>query len=148
MKFRSAKTYGHDAGFSCAFRQHRAESHCRLLHGYALKFCVVFEAVHLDDRNWVVDFGSLKHFKAVLGTMFDHTTVVAKDDPALDWFQEADRRGLIDLRIVDAVGCESFALLAAHEATAWLETQNMKDRVRVFSVTVSEHDGNSAMVVA
>ena len=55
--FRSTKTYGHEMGFSCAFRQHRADSHCRLVHGYALAFHFEFEATELDVRNWVVDFG-------------------------------------------------------------------------------------------
>ena len=31
--FLSTKTYGHDLGLSAAFRQWRAESHCRLIHG-------------------------------------------------------------------------------------------------------------------
>lgn len=31
--YQSTKTYGHDRGFSCAFRQWRADSHCRLIHG-------------------------------------------------------------------------------------------------------------------
>ena len=35
--WRSTKTYGHEEGLSCCFRQWRAtHSHCRLLHGYAL----------------------------------------------------------------------------------------------------------------
>ena len=34
--YRSSKTYGHEIGLSAAFRQWRAQSHCRLIHGYAL----------------------------------------------------------------------------------------------------------------
>ena len=56
-KFKSTKTYGHDLGFSAAFRQWRADSHCKYIHGYALAFRFEFEADELDVRNWVVDFG-------------------------------------------------------------------------------------------
>ena len=34
MKHKSTKTYGNDRGFSCAFRQALADSHCSLIHGY------------------------------------------------------------------------------------------------------------------
>ena len=81
MSFRSTKTYGHEIGLSACFRQWRAESHCRLLHGYALAVKFVFESEELDVRNWVVDFGSLKTLKGWLEDTFDHTLLVANDDP-------------------------------------------------------------------
>lgn len=43
LVYRSTKTYGHNAGLSCAFRQWKANSHCKYLHGYALSFKFVFE---------------------------------------------------------------------------------------------------------
>ena len=45
---------------SCAFRQPKAESHCRFIHGYRLTAKFWFGANQLDKNNWVVDFGSLK----------------------------------------------------------------------------------------
>ena len=58
--FFSTKTYGHETGLSCAFRQPNAtHSHCSLLHGYALSFKFVFGAQELDNKNWAVDFGDL-----------------------------------------------------------------------------------------
>jgi hypothetical protein len=53
--------------------------------------------------------------------MFDHTTLIARDDPELTRFQELanlglqDSGGILDLRTVEAVGCEKFAEQAAHE---------------------------------
>ena len=41
--------------------------------------------------------------------MFDHTTVVAKDDPYLENFKKLSQQNLIQLRIIDDVGCEKFA---------------------------------------
>ena len=54
--YRSYKEFN---GYSTAFRQHKADSHCRFIHGYALRFKVWFDG-ELDNRNWVVDFGCFK----------------------------------------------------------------------------------------
>ncbi len=145
MAYRSTKTYGHECGFSCAFRQWRADSHCRLVHGYALSFKFTFEADELDARNWVVDFGSLKGLKGMLESTFDHTTLVAKDDPEIDWFREAKGRGILDLVEVDKAGCEAFAELAYEAAQQWLKWNGYAPRCRVVSVEVSEHGANSAI---
>ena len=65
FKYYSTKTYGHEEGLSCMFRQPLAtHSHCSLLHGYALSFSFKFGCDGLDDKNWVVDFGNLKELKA------------------------------------------------------------------------------------
>lgn len=145
--YHSTKSYGHDLGLSCAFRQWRAASHCNLLHGYALAIHLDFEAVQLDDRNWVVDFGSLKGLKADLVATFDHKTLIAEDDPELEYFREGARRRLLDLVIVEAVGCERFAQMIAEWAVTWLaETAETRHRVRLTKVVVSEHSGNSAYV--
>ena len=70
-KYYSTKTYGHEEGLSCMFRQPLAtHSHCSLLHGYALSFSFKFGCNHLDDKNWVVDFGDLKDLKAWLKDSF------------------------------------------------------------------------------
>ena len=75
MTYISTKTYGHDIGLSCAFRQWKAESHCKYLHGYSLSITFRFMANELDYRNWVVDFGGLKDLKATLEDYFDHKTL-------------------------------------------------------------------------
>ena len=143
--FLSTKTFGHEAGFSCAFRQHRAESHCRLLHGYALAFDFVFEATELDVRNWVVDFGGLKSLKGILEDTFDHKTIVAEDDPNLAWFSEGYRLGVLDLVVVPAAGCEMFAQMVYEVTEQWLKDAGYGGRVTLRSVRVSEHGSNSAI---
>ena len=70
MPFQSTKII--DLG-SCAFRQPKAVSHCRFIHGYRLKAKFWFESDKLDSNNWVVDFGSLKPLKKKLENQFDHT---------------------------------------------------------------------------
>jgi len=169
----STKTYGTDRGLSCCFRQWRStHSHCSLLHGYSIGISLVFESETLDDRNWVMDFGGLKAFNDWAEHMFDHTLVVAEDDPHLTMFQDMadmglkDQGGVCDLRVVPAVGCEKFAELAYREMS-WIlhcfqthqpyrltkgtTIETFEPRypvgqgVRLRSVEVFEHAGNSAI---
>lgn len=140
-KYLSTKTYGNDRGLSCTFRQWRSShSHCSLLHGYSIGIKLIFESETLDDRNWVMDFGGLKAFKEWSEYMFDHTLVVADDDPHLPTFQQLnslvtispgmdphsdkpnERGAICDLRVVEGVGCEKFAELAYNTMQEILET--------------------------
>lgn len=145
MTFRSTKTYGHEIGLSACFRQWRAESHCKLLHGYALAVRFEFEADELDVRNWVVDFGSLKSLKGWLEDTFDHTLLVANDDPMRHELAKLDACGLARVVWVDATGCEAFAKLIHECAEVWLRDNGYAPRVRMASVEVKEHGANSAI---
>lgn len=141
----STKTFTHELGLSAAFRQHRADSHCRFLHGYSLEIRVVFQARDLDARNWVVDFGGLKDFKQVLVDNFDHKCVVAEDDPHLAWFEEGHRLGILQLNTLPAVGCEMFARMIFDAFNAMMDSYGYGSRVLVASVEVREHGANSAI---
>lgn len=144
-KYVSTKTYGHNVGLSAAFRQWRADSHCRFIHGYSLSFKFIFESDELDVRNWVVDFGSLKTLKGILEDTFDHKTVIAEDDPEIEWFEEAHQRGIIDMVVLPAGGCEKFAEYVYEVADGWLNDAGYKPRVKLRSVEVMEHGANSAI---
>jgi 6-pyruvoyltetrahydropterin/6-carboxytetrahydropterin synthase len=139
--YRSYKEFN---GYSTAFRQWRADSHCKFIHGYALRFKVWFDG-ELDGRNWVVDFGCFKRngVKDWFKHLFDHTTIVAKDDPSIDTFKEMNRSGLIQLRVMEDVGCEKFA----EEVYKYLNSkilEETKGRVRVHKVQCWEHEENMA----
>ena len=139
MPFKSTKIF---TGYSTAFRQHRAtDSHCRFLHGYSLKFKVTFVG-DLDDKNWVMDFGCFKKngIKEYLNFMFDHTTIVAKDDPNLSTFGQLEEQGIIQLRVLNNVGCEKFAEYVFNYIAKELDSV----RVKVESVECIENDSNSA----
>lgn len=143
-RFYSGKTYSHATGHSCAFRQWRADSHCNLIHGYALQFELKFGG-ELDERNWIVDFGGLKPLKNWLAEMFDHTYLVAEDDPELETFKQLEDKNLLDLRIVPATGCERFAEMVFDYAQELVD--DLTDgRCWVQEVTVREHGHNSATV--
>lgn len=143
--FVSTKTYGHEIGLSACFRQWRAESHCRLLHGYALAVRFEFGASELDVRNWVVDFGSLKSLKGWLEDTFDHTLLVAEDDPMLDTFLHLQFLNLARVVEVPATGCEAFAKLIFECTQVWLKDNGYAPRVDILSVEVKEHGANSAI---
>ncbi len=158
-KYYSTKTYGNDRGLSCAFRQWRStHSHCSLIHGYSIGIRLVFESDMLDERNWVMDFGGLEKFKEWAEHMFDHTTLVAEDDPQLEAFKQLaeikggyNNLGIIDLRIVPAVGCEKFAEMAYKKMNEIIYKLKatpgvvINGNVKIKSVEVFEHEANSAI---
>jgi len=145
MSYISTKTYGHDLGLSVCFRQWRAESHCKYLHGYALAIRLEFEADELDTHNWVVDFGGLKTFKEWLQATFDHKMLVAEDDPERIRFMRMEAYGMAQPVVVPNTGCEAFAEYIHRTANTWLDNNGYKPRVRLRSVEVCEHGANSAI---
>lgn len=152
MKFYSTKTYGNDRGLSCCYRQWKAQhSHCSLLHGYSLGVRFIFECEKLDAADWVFDFGEMKEMKKWLDQMFDHTVIISEDDPKLEEFQAMNEKGgIIDLRILPAVGCEKFAELIFNKMQELIEIQRingslLNPTVQVKSVEVFEHGANSAI---
>ena len=145
-RFYSGKTYTHATGHSCAFRQWRADSHCNLIHGYALQFELKFGG-ELDDRNWIVDFGGLKPLKTWLADMFDHTYLVAQDDPELETFKELEAKGLAELTILDGVGVEKFAYHAWKFANDLVQEMT-NGRCWCVEVECAEHGANSAIYKA
>jgi 6-pyruvoyltetrahydropterin/6-carboxytetrahydropterin synthase len=149
-KFKSTKLFD---GFSCVFRQWKAEgTHCRFLHGYGISFRVWFEG-ELDGRNWVWDFGGMKRAKgtidgmnpkAWMDYMFDHTVIIAEDDPYRSYFHNMDREEIIQLRIIPAVGAEQFAKFIFEKLDTFVQEET-EGRVRVAKVEFMEHDRNTAI---
>jgi 6-pyruvoyltetrahydropterin/6-carboxytetrahydropterin synthase len=148
--FQSTKVYD---GFSCVFRQWKAEgTHCSYLHGYAVSFKIIFEG-ELDEKNWVFDFGGMKRAnghidgknpKQWFDYMFDHTTIIAQDDPYLSLFNQMDTQGTIQLRILPSVGAEKFAEYVYKKVNTFIQEET-QGRVRVVSVEARENEKNSAI---
>ena len=148
MKYVSTKTYKQIA--PVAYRQWRADSHCSKLHGYALSFHFEFEADTLDARNWVIDFGSLKPLKVMLEEWFDHTLLVALDDPQKDDLLKLGELKLAKIVAVERTGCEGIAsFLYEYINTIFLPSFGSGEAERVWCsrVEVRETDNNMAMVV-
>jgi 6-pyruvoyltetrahydropterin/6-carboxytetrahydropterin synthase len=116
-----------------------------LIHGYALAVKFVFASEELDVRNWCVDFGSLKSLKQILQDTFDHTLLVAEDDPYKHELQYLDCIGVARVVMVPATGCEKFAEMIFEVTCLWLKDNGYAPRVYLKSVEVSEHGANSAI---
>ena len=149
-KYQSSKVFD---GFSTVFRQWKAETtHCRFVHGYGISFKVYFEG-ELDERNWVWDFGGMKRAKTLIDGkspkewmdyMFDHTLVVAEDDPELEAFKQMDRAGVAQVRIVPATGAERFAQFIYDKLNPFI-SEETEGRVKISKVEFREHGKNSAI---
>jgi 6-pyruvoyltetrahydropterin/6-carboxytetrahydropterin synthase len=116
-----------------------------------VSFRVWFEG-ELDERNWVWDFGGMKRAKNTIDGktpkqyfewLLDHTTVVSEDDPHLNTFLQMDKDGIIQLRILPAVGCERFAEFLYQKINEFLAIET-DGRVKAAKVEVYEHERNSA----
>lgn len=149
-KFQSTKVFD---GFSTVFRQWKADTtHCKYLHGYGVSFKLWFEG-ELDERNWVWDFGGMKRANGTIegkkpkewfNYMFDHTVVVAEDDPYRDLFEQMDGEGVARVRIVPWVGAERFAQFIYEKVNQFIE-QETNGRVRLSRVEFREHSKNTAI---
>ena len=148
--FKSTKLFD---GFSCCFRQWKAETtHCKFLHGYGVSFRVTFDGM-LDHRNWVWDFGGMKRAttridgmspKKWMDYMFDHTVIVAEDDPMLNQFITLDELEVIQLRIVPSTGAEKFAEYIYNKLSKFIYEET-EDRVIIKQVEFMEHGKNTAI---
>ena len=151
-KFQSSKVFD---GFSTVFRQWKATTtHCRFVHGYGISFKVYFEG-DLDERNWVWDFGGMKRAKTKIDGkspkewmdyMFDHTLVVAEDDPHLNAFKNMEEAGVAQVRVIPATGAEKFAEYIYNKLNEFVNTET-EGRVRVTKVKFMEHGKNAACYV-
>jgi 6-pyruvoyltetrahydropterin/6-carboxytetrahydropterin synthase len=149
-KYQSTKLFD---GFSCVFRQWRAEgTHCRFIHGYGISFRVWFEG-ELDERNWVWDFGGMKRAKgtidgmnpkAWMDYMFDHTMIIAEDDPFIESFRLMGQAGAAQVRILPAVGAEKFAEYIYNKLQAFV-SEETGGRVSVVRVEFLENGRNTAI---
>jgi 6-pyruvoyltetrahydropterin/6-carboxytetrahydropterin synthase len=149
-KFQSTKVFD---GFSTVFRQWKAEdTHCRFLHGYGISFKLWFEG-QLDKRNWVWDFGGMKRAKGTIDGMspkewmdfmFDHTFIVAEDDPFKESFLKMNEAGVAQVRVVPATGAERFAQFVYEKVNPFI-MQETNGRVKVAKVEFREHNKNSAI---
>ena len=148
-KFQSSKVFD---GFSTVFRQWKAKgTHCRFVHGYGISFKVYFEG-ELDHRNWVWDFGGMKRAKtkidgkspkAWMDYMFDHTLIVAQDDPFIEAFKQMEEAGVAQVRVIPATGAEKFAEYIYNKLNEFVHTET-DGRVRVTKVKFMEHGKNAA----
>ena len=79
--------------------------------------------------------------------MFDHTVIVAKDDPEIHSFKALDHNGVIQLREVEATGAEKFAEYIYGKLNQFVMYETDL-RVKVSKVEFMEHGKNTAIYEA
>ena len=98
------------------------------------------------------DFGGMKRAKTQIDGkspkewmdyMFDHTLIVAEDDPFKNAFKEMGEAGAAQVRIIPATGAEKFAEYIFNKINEFVKTET-NNRVRVIKVKFMEHGKNAA----
>ena len=123
----------------------------RFLHGYGVSFKIYFEG-ELDEKNWVFDFGGLKRAKTLIdgkqpkeyfNYMFDHTVIIAEDDPEVKAFKQMGEAGVAQVRVIPATGAEKFAEFIFNKVNPFV-LEETDGRVKVTKVKFMEHGKNAA----
>tara|TARA_R100000734_G_C3205270_1_gene22555 strand:- start:216 stop:512 length:297 start_codon:yes stop_codon:yes gene_type:complete len=81
--------------------------------------------------------------KAWMDYMFDHTLIVAEDDPEVEAFKQMDAAGVAQVRVIPATGAEKFAEYIYTKLNDFVKTET-DGRVRVTKVKFAEHGKNAA----
>ena len=140
FKFSCSKSYD---DFPCSHRQWRHEGHCSFVHGYSRSFTFWFTAKELDENSFVVDFSSLKPLEKRLKKQFDHTFLINKDDPLLDYWVNLHNLKALDLRIMDNVGMEATSELIWKWTNEYLQDKD-KGRTCCWKTESKENKSNKA----
>ena len=85
LQFTCSKSYD---DFPCSHRQWRHNGHCKFVHGYSRSFTFWFTAKGLDLNGFVFDFSNLKPLEMRLKKQFDHTFLINKDDPLINYWEK------------------------------------------------------------
>ena len=75
--------------------------------------------------------------------MFDHTLIVAEDDPFIAAFKQMGDANVAQVRIVPATGAEKFAEYIYNKLNEFVTTET-EGRVKVIKVKFMEHGKNAA----
>ena len=147
-KFQSSKVYD---GFNTSYRQWGGGEPHKFLHGFNISFKVYFEG-ELDVNGWVMDFGFGKNSKNLIegkqpkeyfDYLFDHTVIIAEDDPGMGGWKTMDSLGIIQLRVINSTGAEQFAEYIFNKLNPFIQLET-DGRVRVTKVKFMEHSKNAA----
>ena len=97
-----------------------------------------------------MDFGGLRPLKEKLEEWFDHTLLVAQDDPEIEMLRELGKRKIAKITEVEKTGCEGIAdFLYEYVNTILLPQYGIEEANRVWccKVEVRETASNMAMRV-
>ena len=78
--------------------------------------------------------------------MFDHTMIVAEDDPYASAFAQMHEAGVAQVRFIPATGAEKFAEYVYDKVNQFIFPET-DGRVKVVKVEFREHGKNSAIYI-
>ena len=139
-QFACCKSY---EDFPCSHRQWRHDGHCRFVHGYSRSFTFFFIAKELDLNGFVVDFSKLQPLEKRLKDHFDHTFLVNRDDPLLDYWKQLHDLEALNLVLMDNVGMEFSSKMIWQWANEYLKDKD-KGRTCCWKAESRENKFNAA----
>ncbi|OBG29952.1 hypothetical protein A5764_20510 [Mycobacterium sp. 852002-51057_SCH5723018] len=118
------------------------------LHGCERTFEIEFACADAEpDSGSVVDSAALDEVRAALRYQFDHTTLIAEDDPQRDLFELLAERGVVDLRIMDSTSMDGSAAWV-FETAEHIVALATGGRVWVSRIEASESRNNVVTLTA
>lgn len=132
-------------GFPFAHRNWRTSTHCRHVHGYGRSFTFEIECDRLDEDGWILDFGGFREIRKELEKQFDHTLVLAADDPMLPKFRELEHNDACRLTVVPTMTTEALCEYVGNLAQSIIDQSdhNLARGVRVSAVECRENEKNA-----
>ncbi|WP_083667314.1 6-carboxytetrahydropterin synthase [Mycobacterium sp. SP-6446] len=127
---------------SCVHRNWRGTDRLRVLHGYARSVEIEFTANALDASGVVIDFSAMKSIQQVLEQQFDHTLLVARDDPLCNKLMELEQDGAANVKVMPDTSLEGSAKWVADTVSVILKRETA-DRVRIARVEMRESPKNA-----
>jgi len=76
--------------------------------------------------------------------MFDHTVIIAEDDPEIEIFKQMDYKGILQVRVIKATGAEKFSEFIFNKLNLFVINET-EERVKIKSVEFMEHGKNTAI---
>ena len=138
-RFHMRKVFG---SLPCCHRSCANKGKRYFLHGYERTFEIEFACAETEPgTGLVLDPAALKEVLAALRRQFDHTTLIALDDPDRDLFELLADRGVIDLRIMNNTGMEGSAAWVFDTVDS-IVGRASRGRVWVSRIKVRESDSN------
>ena len=132
----------------CCHRSWTNEGKRFFLHGYERTFEIEFACAQTEPGTGLVLAPAVvEEIRAALRKQFDHTTLIADDDPERDLFELLADRGVIDLRIMDSTGMERSAAWVFDTAEN-IVVQATQGRVWVSQIKARESHSHGVTLTA
>jgi 6-pyruvoyltetrahydropterin/6-carboxytetrahydropterin synthase len=132
----------------CCHRSWTKEGKRYFLHGYERTFEIEFACAQTEPgTGLVLGPDAVEEIRSALRKQFDHTTLIAADDPERDLFELLAARGVIDLRIMDNTGMERSAAWV-FDTVESIVVRATEGRVWVSQIKARESHSNAVTLTA